>query len=57
MSKLMLAFLLLCSLTIYNPQGVRNFTRQHAGELSAQFKSALYTVDRMLPNFMRFGRS
>jgi len=56
MSKLMFGFLLLCSLTIYNPEGVRDFTVQHASELSWQFKSALYTVDRMLPAFMRFSR-
>jgi len=54
MSKLMFGFLLLCSMAIYNPTGVRDFATQHATELTWQFKNALYTVDRMLPSFMRF---
>ena len=56
MSKLMFGFLLLCSMTMYNPEGVRDFTTQHASELSWQLKNALYSVDRMLPRFMRFTR-
>ena len=57
MSKLMLAFLLLCSLAIYSPASVRDFSYQHAGELVWRLKTALYTVDRILPNFMRFSGS
>jgi hypothetical protein len=53
----MFAFLLLCSMAIYNPEGVRVFATQHATELTWQLKSALYAVDRMLPSFMRFSRS
>lgn len=56
MSKLMFGFLLMCSFAIYNPEGVRDFTKQHATELVLQFKSALYAVDRLLPRFVRFGR-
>ena len=56
MSKLMFGFLLLCSMAMYNPEGVRDFTTQHASELSWQLRSALYSVDRMLPSFMRFSR-
>ena len=56
-SKAMFAFLLLCSMTIYNPEGVRDFASQHASELTWQLKSALYTVDRILPGFLRFSRS
>ena len=56
MSKLMFGFLLLCSVVMYNPEGVRDFTTQHASELTWQLKSALYSVDRMLPSFMRFSR-
>ena len=56
MSKLMFGFLLLCSMAIYNPTGVRDFAQQNASALTSQLKSALYTVDRMLPNFLRFGR-
>jgi hypothetical protein len=55
-SKAMFAFLLICSMAIYNPEGVRDFTTQHASELTWQLKSALYAVDRMLPSFLRFGR-
>jgi hypothetical protein len=57
MSKVMFGFLLLCSMAIYNPEGVRVFATQHAQELTWQLKSALHTVDRMLPSFMRFSRS
>ena len=57
MSKLMFGFLLLCSMTMYNPEGVRDFTAQHASELTWQFKNVLYSIDRMLPRFMRFTRS
>lgn len=57
MSKVMFIFLLLCSIAIYNPTGVRDFTTQHASELTWQVKHALYTVDRMLPSFMRFSGS
>ena len=57
MSKVMFAFLLLCSMAMYNPESVRVFVTQHAHELTWQIKSALYTVDRMLPSFMRFSRS
>jgi hypothetical protein len=53
----MFAFLLLCSMAIYNPESVRDFASQHASELTWQLKSALYTVDRMLPSFLRFSRS
>ena len=53
----MFIFLLLCSIAIYNPTGVRDFTTQHASELTWQVKHALYTVDRMLPSFMRFSGS
>ena len=56
MSKLMFGFLLLCSMTMYNPEGVRDFTTQHATELTWQLKNVLYGVDRMLPHFMRFTR-
>ena len=56
MSKLMFGFLLLCSMAMYNPEGVRDFTTQHASELSVQLKSTLYSIDRMLPSFIRFGR-
>jgi hypothetical protein len=56
-SKLMFGFLLLCSMTMYNPEGVRDFTTQHASELTWQFKNVLYSIDRMLPRFMRFTRS
>jgi hypothetical protein len=55
-SKLMFGFLLLCSMVMYNPEGVRDFTTQHASELTWQLKNALYSVDRMLPSFMRFSR-
>jgi hypothetical protein len=54
MSKLMFGFLLLCSVAIYNPTGVRDFATLHASELTWQLKNALYAVDRMLPRFMRF---
>ena len=57
MSKFMFGFLLLCSMAIYNPEGVRDFAQQNAGALSWQLKNALYSMDRMLPSFMRFGRS
>lgn len=57
MSKLMFGFLLACSMAMYNPEGVRDFTSQHATELSWQLRHALYSVDRMLPQFMRFSRS
>jgi hypothetical protein len=57
MSKLMFGFLLLCSVAIYNPTGVRDFATQHAGELTWQLKHAIYTLDRMLPSFMRFSGS
>jgi hypothetical protein len=57
MSKLMFGFLLLCSMAIYNPEGVRDFANQHSSELTWQIKSALYAVDRMLPSFLRFSRS
>jgi hypothetical protein len=53
----MFGFLLLCSMTMYNPVGVRDFTTQHASELSWQVKGALYSIDRMLPQSMRFSRS
>jgi hypothetical protein len=56
MSKLMFAFLLLCSVAIYNPAAMRDFARQHATELSWQLKSALYAVDRLMPGFIRFTR-
>ena len=56
MSKLMFGFLLLCSMAMYNPEGVRDFTTQHASELSWQLRSVLYSIDRMLPNFMRFSK-
>jgi len=55
MSKLMFGFLLICSFAIYNPEGVRDFAKYHATELSQQFTSALYAVDRMLPSFLRRG--
>jgi hypothetical protein len=57
MSKLMLAFALICSAVIYNPTGLRDFAHRYSGELSMHLKGALYAVDRMLPGFMRFGRS
>jgi hypothetical protein len=57
MSKAMFGFLLLCSMAIYNPEGARNFATQHASELTWQLKNALYTVDRMLPSFLRYSRS
>jgi hypothetical protein len=56
MSKLMIGFLLLCSMTIYNPEGVRDFANQNANTLSWRLKSALQTMDRMLPSVLRFGR-
>jgi hypothetical protein len=55
-SKLMLGFLLLCSMAIYNPEGVRDFAHQNASAFSSELRSALYTMDRMLPSFLRFGR-
>ena len=57
MSKLMFAFLLLCSAAIYNPQGVRDFVKLHASEMSWQIKSAVQNLDQLLPSFLRFGRS
>ena len=57
MSKLMFAFLLICSAVIYNPEAIRSFANYHSSELTWQFRNALYTVDRMLPSFMRFSRS
>jgi len=44
-------------MAIYNPEGARNFATQHASELTWQLKNALYTVDRMLPSFLRYSRS
>lgn len=41
---------------IYNPEGVRDFANYNATALGWQLRSALYTVDRMLPNFMRFSK-
>jgi hypothetical protein len=57
MSKMMFGFLLACSFAIYNPEAVRDFAKYHAAELSQQFSNALYAVDRMLPGFLRHGRS
>jgi hypothetical protein len=56
MSKLMFAFLLLCSLVIYNPESARDFAAQHANEIGSQAKQMLYALDRMMPSFMRFSR-
>ena len=56
MSKLMFAFLLLCSLVIYNPEGARDFAAQHGNEIGSQAKQVLYALDRMMPSFMRFSR-
>jgi hypothetical protein len=55
-SKLMFGFMLLCSVVIYNPEAIRGFTIEHASELTSQLKGALYTLDRLLPSFMRFSR-
>ena len=54
MSKLMFAFLLACSMAMYNPAGIRDFAKYQAPELTWQIKNGLYSVDRMLPSFMRF---
>jgi hypothetical protein len=56
MSKLMFGFLMLCSVALYNPQGVRDFVNHNASEMGWQLKGALYSVDRMLPSFLRIGR-
>jgi hypothetical protein len=54
MSKLMFAFLMACSIAMYNPAGIRDFAKYQAPELAWQIKNGLYSVDRMLPSFMRF---
>lgn len=56
MSKLMFTFVLVCGAAIYNPEGLRDFAKYRAPELTWQFKHALLTVNRMLPSFIRFGR-
>jgi hypothetical protein len=57
MSKLMLMFLLFCSVTIYDPKGTIEFLAPHASQIGWQLKYALLNADQLLPNFMRFGRS
>ena len=56
MSKLMFAFVLVCSAVMYNPEGLRDFAKQHASDITWEVKYTLHAIDRMLPSFMRFGR-
>ena len=56
MSKLMFSFVLVCSVLLYNPDGLRDFAKLHASDIGWHLKNAAYAVDRMLPSFMRFTR-
>ena len=56
MSKLMFAFVLVCSALLYNPDGLRDFAKMRAPEIGWHLKNAALAVDRLLPSFMRFTR-